>query len=190
MLNPFFPGRQFLCSLPLNSKKAAHFCFLVSLSLCVFIFTLFKSHGYFLILLSKAFNLILAAFKALHLGTSLERGLRLPPKSCLQMIQQCDKSEIFPYFASIGRGKWNHGQLSMKFNFPKWWLHLAAMHGENMQYVVLRYYASQGLTSPLLIIQSSLSSFISCCAYLPNPTLPTPPQSHRKQAWVGEQWKI
>lgn len=104
------------------------FLFVLCLSLCVFISTLCRSGGYVLILLSKAFNLILAAFETLNLGTS--RG---ETQASSKILPENDSTVVtsqrsFQLLLPEGKRAWNHGQLSMKSNFPKWWLHLATVH--------------------------------------------------------------
>ena len=107
----------------------------------------------------------------LHLLTHLEKELRPHPNLVWERFNSCDKSEIFPSFASAGRGKWNHSQLSMKCNFPKGWLHLAARHGGNMHWETLRYSKdSQGW--PLPCWSSKAHCPPSCPVGL---SLPTPP---------------
>lgn len=145
VLNPLFIRREF----PLQIIPPPQPWFLGSISFlpvclclfaCVFSSALSKSHGYLITLLLKAFHCVWAAFKPSHLGTSLEKELRLLQNLVWKWFNSCDKSEIFPSFASMGRGKWNHDQLSMKFNFPKGWLHLAARLAGNMQWEMLRHH--------------------------------------------------
>ena len=101
----------------------------------------------------------------------LEKGLRPHPNLVWERFNSCDKSEIFPSFAYTGRRKWNHSQLSMKCDFPKGWLHLAARHGGNTQWEMLRCYKdSQGW--PLTCWSSKAHCPPSCPVGL---TLPTPP---------------
>lgn len=95
------------------------------LLLCAFISTLYRSGGYVLILLSKAFNLISAAFEALNLGTS-RGGTQASSKILPENDSTVGTSQrSFHLLLPEGKRAWNRGQLSMKFNFPKWWLHLA-----------------------------------------------------------------